>query len=671
MTNLCFTGVCVSTNGVTLDVAWPTNMFPAGTTLDFFARHHALTNAWRWLFARRTQPGETNASLSADMPVDLAAQTAPAAMFFKVQDRSSCATSMSDSDGDGIPDVFELHNGTNPYDGGSFRLRTVVTYADADRQAAVTNHLVIAGEGPGLDVAFTESGALAVDAVVTNGVCVVNCWRDFNGNGAYDEGVDVLYSRTLAKADNGKAVSASIGDADGDGQADSSELVHGTDPQDAGNYCFNLAFVETGVFGAAAQLTAEVLFGTNVLVGPVVMTNRSWECDLGHLVASNREAVVAYFWDDANANGVREADERSTLQHFTIRGHENVLTNTLSMGAFDRDNDGMPDRWETLHADAGLSPTNAADAFLDFDSDGLINLHEYWAGCDPVVPDGSNTLFSVCSRSIDDRIRNVIPSNVVDRFVDFFENGDDCIFIANTNFWLRDVDVSCVSVWNNGDEHGSMAATAITHRHVIMAAHWTAGRYYFCTANGQVITRTVGLTYTIPGSDLLLGRLDADLPETIQLPMVLNEELLDSIAGCKYLPSVCINQRKAATILELDSLNCSQMSSNGYTYRLLGRTSATNVVSHARSEMRGATVDGNSGCPVFLVAADRLIFLFSKHLGYRNVSTWTPTWGPVFSYRLTEVQNKINEWEGPEAGEYQIEVFHGFGAEDPISGGIR
>ena len=48
----------------------------------------------------------------------------------------------------------------------------------------------------------------------------------------------------------------------------------------------------------------------------------------------------------------------------------------------DRDRDGIPDLWELVH---GLCPTNALDAVENPDGDGLVNLHEYWAGCDPRI----------------------------------------------------------------------------------------------------------------------------------------------------------------------------------------------------------------------------------------------------------------------------------------------
>jgi len=50
----------------------------------------------------------------------------------------------------------------------------------------------------------------------------------------------------------------------------------------------------------------------------------------------------------------------------------------------DDDNDGMPDAWETENR---FDPFDAADASLDSDGDGLINLEEYQGGTDPNVSD--------------------------------------------------------------------------------------------------------------------------------------------------------------------------------------------------------------------------------------------------------------------------------------------
>ena len=69
ITNLCFTGIVPLSNSVCLSVAWPTNMFAEGTTLDFFAKVNALTNGWTWLEAYATVPFATNLEVEIAYPI--------------------------------------------------------------------------------------------------------------------------------------------------------------------------------------------------------------------------------------------------------------------------------------------------------------------------------------------------------------------------------------------------------------------------------------------------------------------------------------------------------------------------------------------------------------------------------------------------------------------------
>ena len=308
--------------------------------------------------------------------------------------------------------------------------------------------------------------------------------------------------------------------------------------------------------------------------------------------------------------------------------------------------------WAILH---GLSPSSAADAMPD--GDGLINLHEYWAGTDPLTPDGSNTLLSVASRSIDDRIRDIDPAAAVPRFVNYFVNGSNGVFQLNTNFWARDLDLSCVSVWNTSDNPGGRTATLITQKHVVMAKHWPASTYAFCNTNGVMLRRTV-LQWSNISDDLRLGRLDEALPESFTPAHVPSTNIERYFASGKYLPVLCFNQEKGASVLELTTIDGETTDNNGWHYNHYGSTSNTNLVSVQRCNVRGATVDGNSGCPVFVVADDKLILLFSNHLGFRDAETWRPHWGPGIPFRLEAIQNRIDEWEGDDAYLYQVEPFY-------------
>ncbi|MBQ8113219.1 MAG: hypothetical protein IJ146_08430, partial [Kiritimatiellae bacterium] len=96
---LRFTSIAVMSNSVTLEVAWPTNMFPLGTALDLFTAP-TLTSRWEWVEAAVTAMSSTSHVFS------VSRTDADTNGFFRVSDRSTCALTMSDADCDGIPDVY-------------------------------------------------------------------------------------------------------------------------------------------------------------------------------------------------------------------------------------------------------------------------------------------------------------------------------------------------------------------------------------------------------------------------------------------------------------------------------------------------------------------------------------------------------------------------------------
>ncbi|MDD5760276.1 MAG: thrombospondin type 3 repeat-containing protein [Desulfobulbaceae bacterium] len=74
---------------------------------------------------------------------------------------------------------------------------------------------------------------------------------------------------------------------------------------------------------------------------------------------------------------------------FSFDAVGNQVSRVSSMKT-DSDNDGMPDEWEVQN---GLDPLNPADAQLDADADGLVNLDEFLNGTNPHNPDTDNDGF--------------------------------------------------------------------------------------------------------------------------------------------------------------------------------------------------------------------------------------------------------------------------------------
>ena len=112
---LRFADIVVHTNGTaTLSIAWPSTLLPAAATLDLFAATSLVNAVWVWQCAHHVAAGETNWIATVALPQTSPGTNAPSA-FFYVSNRETCADNMADSDGDGLPGVYELAHGTNPY----------------------------------------------------------------------------------------------------------------------------------------------------------------------------------------------------------------------------------------------------------------------------------------------------------------------------------------------------------------------------------------------------------------------------------------------------------------------------------------------------------------------------------------------------------------------------
>jgi len=575
---------------------------------------------------------------------------------------------LADSDGDGISDAEELDDGTDPRSVYSFHQSVTVAVSASDELPDVTTYIAWGLSENGWETnGVSECTCLPATNVFVRPYSptpvYVKAFRDLNRNGSFDPDVDILLIQEVPLLEAFPVLSFRFGDVDGDGISDAQERVDGTDPMDPSNKAYHLVQTCTHVFQTTNALTFQVILGTNtVLYGPSLVTNRVWTHDFGLVVITNNEQISLLIWDDANSNQVCDTWETCNQLKLVPHAHEANLTNRLVYGNFDLDKDGLPDWWELCE---GLSMNGSpADEYADPDGDGLINLHEFWAGTDPLTADGSNTLLSVCARSVDDRIKSINVSNSLGCFINYFENASNQFFVANTNYWLYDVDISCVNVARfdtDCDGIGAKPATAITRRHVVMAHHWHGNNYVFCDTNGLVVSRQI-VSSVCFNVDLLLGRLNEPLPMSFKPAKVFSGNINDFLGSGRRLPSVCINQDKKATILEMDELLCESYGDSDY-----GSVLRDNAFSEERCSVRAATYDGYSGCPVFLLAGNDLVLLFAKHRGWPGAENFFPAWGPLVSAQLSQIQNQIDIWEGDAASDYQLDVFD-FSPYDNLTG---
>ncbi len=121
------------------------------------------------------------------------------------------------------------------------------------------------------------------------------------------------------------------------------------------------------------------ILSANASQGTLAITNNRVVFALGD-VAAHLPVTLSVTLMPTNSADTILTHSVETISAFT----DMQPTNNASVVSFaalaDRDLDGLPDAWETTH---GLNPTNALDATLDSDCDGLINLEEYLADQNP------------------------------------------------------------------------------------------------------------------------------------------------------------------------------------------------------------------------------------------------------------------------------------------------
>ena len=262
-------------------------------------------------------------------------------------------------------------------------------------------------------------------------------------------------------------------DSDSDGVPDGIEVSEQSNPNDRLNFCFTCTATVSNTDSVYTNSCCSYLTGQGISTSVTSFVG-SATVELPHITVMDGVVPRVVAWIDVNANGTWEVGEPRVIRSLTITNHCLSVSIDLLQVNGDMDGDKMPDLWEILH---GLCPTNSVDAFEDPDNDALPNLFEYRCSTNPHNPlAGSNTVYSILARSVDDRIRPKVNAtgDVRHVYIDYMNSVlSGGTITPNTNVWTHGLDLSAVGVKRvrNGNREYSLRPILISERHIIEATH--------------------------------------------------------------------------------------------------------------------------------------------------------------------------------------------------------
>lgn len=193
-------------------------------------------------------------------------------------------------------------------------------------------------------------------------------------------------------------------------------------------------------------------------------------------------------------------------------------------------------------------------------------------------------------------------------------DGTSLTFVKNNNFWLKNKDFSCVSIYNN-DGGNVMGGTLITPSVFVVAKHFpmtTGATVYFLGNNNTLYSRTIANTIGLSSADITLHKLNSPLPSTVvpakivdnyatSLATIYNVDqstYYSNVAKNLRIPGILFNQFREATAFDLSYVG------NGSSWTV--PTAGTD-----RNQYYKHTILYDSGSPGFLLGVDSIPILIS------------------------------------------------------------
>lgn len=247
-------------------------------------------------------------------------------------------------------------------------------------------------------------------------------------------------------------------------------------------------------------------------------------------------------------------------------------------------------------------------------------------------------VFDFATNSIAWRIVGTDPAVCLSRFSDYPPSKGRlgfprCLwekpFPANEKFWLKGVDFSCVSPWN--DSCGAQrAGTLISKRHVIFAKHfplWRGVRILFVDQEGEVCPCHVEATKALEKCDIMIGLLDYEVTPNIHPAKILPEDYAKHIGDGEGLPVATFNQREEVFLTSLKAISTNEVARGQGCY-----PSADGV----QAALRKPIVGGDSGNPAFLLIGNEPILLYCLRSGGCGS-------GPAIHHYRREIQKAMDD----------------------------
>ena len=287
---------------------------------------------------------------------------------------------IADDDGDGVTNVWESILGTDPTNPDSNSTKTTPNEAgngtsdaneDFDGDGIPTAIEIAYGTDP-----LSPTSPVAVNPTADDdGDGVTNAWESILGT---DPAVPDSNSTKTTPNEAGNGTNDANEDFDGDGLPNAQEIAHGTDP-------LNPASPTTDSDGDGVTNAWESVLGTDP-ANPDSNSTKTTPNEAGNGTSDANE--------DFDGDGITNAQEISTGSD-PLNPASPVAVNPTA----DDDGDGVTNAWEsTLGTDPANPDSNSTkttpneagngtnDANEDFDGDGVTNVQEIATGSDPLNP---------------------------------------------------------------------------------------------------------------------------------------------------------------------------------------------------------------------------------------------------------------------------------------------